>query len=38
MSPEQLAAIGMTEEDGRAVLLDCLYYFTKLWKERANKP
>jgi cytochrome P450 len=38
MSPEQLAERGMTEEDGRAVLLECLDYFTKLWKERANKP
>jgi cytochrome P450 len=38
MSPEQLAEIGMTEEQGRAALLECLDYFTKLWKERANKP
>jgi cytochrome P450 len=38
MSPEQLAEHGMTEEDGRAVLLECLEYFTRLWKERANKP
>jgi cytochrome P450 len=38
MSPEQLAERGMTEEDGRAVLLECLDYFTKLWKERANRP
>jgi cytochrome P450 len=38
MSPDQLAEIGMTEEDGRKVLLECLEYFTKLWKERANRP
>jgi cytochrome P450 len=38
MSPEQLAEIGMTEEQGRAALLECLDYFTKLWKERANRP
>jgi cytochrome P450 len=38
MSPEQLAELGMTEEDGRAVMLECLDYFTKLWKERENKP
>jgi cytochrome P450 len=38
MRPEQLAEIGLTEEGGRAVLLECLDYFTRLWKERANKP
>jgi cytochrome P450 len=37
MSPGQLAEIGMTEEQGRAALLECLDYFTKLWKERANQ-
>jgi cytochrome P450 len=36
MSPEQLAELGMTEDDGRAVMMECLEYFTKLWKERAN--
>jgi cytochrome P450 len=38
MSPEQLAEIGMTEEQARAALLECLDCFTKLWKERANQP
>jgi cytochrome P450 len=38
MSPEQLAAHGMTEDDGKAVLLECLAYFTRLWNERKDKP
>ena len=38
MSPEQLAAEGMTEDEGRAVLLECLEVFKGLWKERANRP
>ncbi len=36
--PEQLAAMGLTEEDGRAVLLECLETFMGLWKTRENAP
>ena len=35
---EQLAAIGLTEDDRRAALMDCLAEFTELWKQRENKP
>jgi len=35
-SPEQLDAMGLTEEEGRAVLMECLEAFTALWKEREN--
>ena len=37
-SDQQLAEMGKTPEDRQAVLLECLDYFTKLWKERENKP
>ncbi len=37
-SDEQLAEMGKTPEDRQAVLLECLDYFAKLWKERENKP
>jgi len=36
--PGQAASMGLTEEEGRATLLECLGEFTKLWEERANKP
>ncbi len=38
MGPDQLAAHGMTEEQGRAVLLECLDFFKKLYDERKGKP
>jgi cytochrome P450 len=37
-SDEQLAEMGKLPEDRQAVLLECLEYFAKLWKERENKP
>jgi cytochrome P450 len=37
-SDEQLAKMDMTTEDRQAILLECLDYFTQLWKERENKP
>jgi cytochrome P450 len=36
-SPVQLAAMGKTQEDRRAALLECLDVFTKLWDERKGK-
>ena len=36
-SPEQLEALGLTEEEGRAILLECLQTFTALWKERGEE-
>ncbi len=33
-----VASLGITEEEGRATLLECLDEFTALWKERENKP
>ncbi len=36
--PEQLAAIGSTEDEQRAALMDCLATFTAMWKERQGKP
>jgi cytochrome P450 len=37
-SPVQVGAIGVTEEERQAALMECLEVFTKLWKERENKP
>jgi len=37
-SEEQLARMGMTRDDRKAVLLECLEYFTRLWRDRADKP
>ena len=37
-SDQQLADIGLVEEDRRRILLECLDYFTNLWKERAGRP
>ena len=36
-SPVQLAAMGKTQDDRRATLLECLDVFTKLWDERKGK-
>lgn len=36
-SPVQLAAMGKTQDDRRAALLECLDVFTKLWDERKDK-
>jgi len=33
-----IASMGITEEEGRATLMECLDVFTKLWEERANQP
>jgi cytochrome P450 len=38
MSDEQLAEIGKTPDERQEILLGCLDYFTKLWKQRENKP
>ena len=35
---EQLAEMGKTPDDRKAVLLECLEYFTHLWKDRENNP
>jgi cytochrome P450 len=35
--PDQLAEMGLTVEDRKAALLECLDVFTKLWKERKGK-
>jgi cytochrome P450 len=37
-SPEQVGAVGITEEERQAALMECLAEFTALWKERENKP
>ncbi len=34
----QLAEMGKTPEDRQTVLLECLDYFTNLWKQREKKP
>ncbi len=33
-----IASMGITEEEGRATLMECLDVFTALWKEREKKP
>ena len=35
-SEEQLESVGLTEDEGRAVLLECLETFQGLWKERQD--
>ena len=35
-SPQQVGAAGVTEEQRKAALMECLEVFTKLWKEREN--
>jgi len=37
-SPEQVGAVGITEEERQAALMECLDAFTKLWKEREGRP
>ena len=37
-SPLQVGAVGVTEEERKEALSECLEMFTKLWKERADKP
>jgi len=37
-SPEGVGAVGVTEEQRRAALLECLEVFTALWKARQNAP
>jgi cytochrome P450 len=37
-SPEQVGAVGITEEERQAALMECLAEFTQLWKDRENKP
>lgn len=36
-SPKQTGISGITEEERKAALMDCLEYFTRLWNERVNK-
>ena len=38
MNPDVAESLGITEEGWRATLMECLGEFTKLWKERADKP
>ena len=37
-SPEQVGAVGISEEERQAALMECLEVFTGLWKEREGKP
>ncbi|MGE0621920.1 MAG: cytochrome P450 [Pseudomonadales bacterium] len=37
-SAEQVGATGMTEEDRRAELMECLVYFNRLWETRKGRP
>ena len=37
-SPEQVGAVGITEEERQAALMECLEVFTDLWKQRVDKP
>jgi cytochrome P450 len=37
-SPGQTGVVGITEEDRREALMECLDAFTALWNERENKP
>jgi cytochrome P450 len=37
-SPAQVGAIGITEDERQAALMECLEAFTQLWKDRENKP
>jgi cytochrome P450 len=38
IGPGPASGMGVSEEEGRAALLECLAEFTALWKERENKP
>lgn len=35
-SPQQLAEMGLVVEDRQRILLECLEYFTNLWRDREN--
>jgi cytochrome P450 len=37
-SPDQLAAMGSSEDERRVALMECLSVFQGLWKEREGKP
>lgn len=37
-SPGQTGVVGVTEEERRTALMECLEAFTALWKERENAP
>jgi len=37
-SPDQVGAVGITEEERKDALMKCLEEFTALWKEREDKP
>ncbi len=37
-SPVQVGATGVTEVERRAALMECLEWFTRLWKDREGKP
>jgi cytochrome P450 len=37
-SPEQVGAVGITEEERQTALMACLEEFTQLWKEREKVP
>jgi cytochrome P450 len=37
-SPRQTGTVGLSEEEWRAIMLECLAYFTRLWNERVNAP
>jgi cytochrome P450 len=37
-SPEQVGAVGITEDERKAALMECLEVFTGLWKERESQP
>ncbi|NJN52775.1 MAG: cytochrome P450 [Gammaproteobacteria bacterium] len=38
MATANLEVLGITEDERKAHLLECLEYFTRLWNERVNKP
>jgi cytochrome P450 len=37
-SPAQVGAVGITEAERQAALMECLETFTELWKKRENEP
>ena len=37
-SPEGVGAVGVSQQERRAALLECLDVFTTLWRERQNAP
>jgi cytochrome P450 len=37
-SPDMVGAVGITEAERQAALMECLEVFTELWKQRENKP